>query len=126
MDEMKWVARDREEVKNLATRSGQILLTLLEEMRAVEANHPVPQFLYDEGRSFIREVLNGTQALPSKVLIRHRYSDDPAAMEPYPLLDRALSVFSVAIHAAQPENWPEVVETLERDFANRVVGAGRL
>ena len=47
-------------------------------------------------------------------------------MEPHPLLNEALSVFSVAIHTAQPEDWPEAVAQLERDFANREIGMGRL
>lgn len=103
MDDVKWVAREPEDVRKLATRSVRILLTLLEEMRVVPANYPVPQFLYDEGGSFIREVLDGTQPVPSKVLIRHRYSDDPTAMESYPFLNEALNIFGIAIHTAQPE-----------------------
>ena len=126
MDNIKWITRDAAEVKDLAMRSGRILLQLLEEMRVIKENYPVAQFLYDEGAQFIRDVLDGTHPVPSKVVIRHRYSDNWEAMEPHPLLNEALSVFSVAIHTAQPEDWPEAVAQLERDFANREIGMGRL
>lgn len=125
-NEVKWIAQDAQVVKDLALRSGKILLALLEEMRLIKANYPVPQFLYDEGAQFIRDVLDGTHPVPSKVVIRHRYSDDWEAMEPYPLLDKALNVFSLSINTAQPENWPEYVAKLEDDFAEREIGAGRI
>ena len=124
--EVKYIAQDPAVVKDLAQRSGEVLLALLEEMRVIKANYPVAQFLYDEGGPFSRSVLDGTHPLPSKVVIRHRYSDDWEAMEPYPLLVDALGVFSIAIHSAQPEDWPEAVAQLERDFANREIGMGRL
>jgi hypothetical protein len=124
--ETRYITQDPYIVKDLAQRSGKVLLALLEEMRAIKANYPVAQFLYDEGAEFIRSVLDGTHSLPSKVVIRHRYSDDWEAMEAYPLLHKALNVFSVAIHAAQPEDWPNYVDQLEEDFANREVGAGRV
>ena len=125
MADTNWIAQDDAVVKDLALRSGRILLALLEEMRAIQANYPVAQFLYDEGAPFIRDVVSGVHPLPSKVVIRHRYSDDSDAMAPYPLLDEALNVFSLSINKAQPENWPEFVAQLERDFANREMGTGR-
>jgi hypothetical protein len=124
--ETKWIEQDPEVVKDLAQRSGQILLALLEEMRVIKANYPVAQFLYDEGAAFIRSVLDGTHPLPSKVSIRHRYYDDWEAMEPYPLLVDALSVFGIAIHSTQPDYWPAYVAQLEEDFARREIGAGRV
>lgn len=124
--EVKYITPPPEVVKDLAQRSGRVLLALLEEMRVIKANYPVAQFLYDEGAPFIRSVLDGTHPLPSKVVIRHRYSDDWEAMEPYPLLDKALNVFCIAIHSAQPEDWPTYVTQLEADFAKREVGTGRV
>ena len=123
---VKYITQDPEVVKDLAQRSGKVLLALLEEMRVIKANYPVAQFLYDEGATFIRSVLDGSHPLPSKVSIRHRYSDDWEAMEPYPLLNEALNVFSVAIHSAQPEDWSTYVAKLEEDFDRREIGAGRV
>jgi hypothetical protein len=123
--EAKWIAQDPEVVKDLAQRSGKVLLALLEEMRTIKANYPVAQFLYDEGAAFIGSVLDGTHPLPSNVVIRHRYSDDWEAMAPYPLLNEALSVFSIAIHSAQPKDWAAYVAKLEADFSKREIGAGR-
>ena len=80
----------------------------------------------DEGAQFIRDVLDGTHPVPSNVVIRHRYSDDWKAMEPYPLLDEALNVFSLSVNTAQPEDWPVYVAKLENDFAKRETGAGRV
>jgi hypothetical protein len=124
--ETNYIEQDPEVVRDLAQRSGKVLLALLEEMRVLDANYPVAQFLYDEGAPFIRSVLDGSHPLPSKVVIRHRYYDDWKALEPYPLLSEALSVFSVAIHAAQPEDWPAYVAKLEEDFAKREAGAGKV
>lgn len=124
--EANYIEQDHEVVRDLAQRSGKVLLALLEEMRVIKANYPVAQFLYDEGAPFIRSVLDGSHPLPSTVVIRHRYYDDWEALEPYPLLSEALSVFSVAIHAAQPQDWPAYVAKLEEDFAKREVGAGKV
>lgn len=124
--EVKYITQDPEVVKDLAQRAGRVLLALLEEMRVVKANYPVAQFLYDEGAPFIRSVLDGSHPLPSKVSIRHRYSDDWESIEPYPLLVDALGVFSIAIHSAQPEDWPIYVTQLESHFARREIGAGRV
>ena len=121
----EYVARDVDEVKDMASRSGRILLTLLEEMRVINSNHPVAQFLYEEGAQFICDVLDGRHPLPSSVVIRHRYSDAPESMEPYPLLDKALNIFSLSIHTVQPSVLPQWLEQLESDFAEREVGAGR-
>lgn len=126
LPETKYITQDPEVVRDLAQRSGKVLLALLEEMRTVKANYPVAQFLYDEGAPFIRSVLDGSHPLPSKVSIRHRYYDDWDAMEPYPLLIDALSVFSIAIHSVQPDYWPTFVTQLEADFARREIGAGRV
>ena len=125
-NEVKWISQDAQVVKDLALRSGKILLALLEEMRLIKSNYPVAQFLYDEGAQFIRDVLDGTHPVPSNVVIRHRYSDDWEAMEPYPLLDEALNVFSLSVNTAQPEDWPVYVAKLENDFAKRETGAGRV
>jgi len=125
MTSYEYVAREVEDVKNMAFRSGRILLTLLEEMKGIESNYPVAPFLYDEGAPFIHEVLDGSHSLPSSIVIRHRYSDDPEAMEPYPLLDKALNIFSMCIHKAQPSVLPEWLEQLEDEFAHREIGAGK-
>jgi hypothetical protein len=124
--EAKYITQDPEVVKDLAQRSGQILLALLEEMRIIKANYPVAQFLYDEGATFIKSVLDGTHPLPSKAFIRHRYSDDWDAIQPYPLLVDALDIFSIAIHSAQPDYWSDLVTQLEADFARREIGTGRV
>lgn len=124
--ETSYIEQDPKVVRDLAQRSGKVLLALLEEMRVLDANDPVAQFLYDEGAPFIRSVLDGSHPLPSKAVIRHRYYDDWKALEPYPLLSEALGVFSVAIHAAQPQDWPAYVAKLEEDFAKREVGAGKV
>lgn len=125
MTSYEYIARETEEVKDMAFRSGRILLTLLDEMREIETNYPVAPFLYDEGAPFIHQVLDGSHPLPSSVVIRHRYSDDPEAMEPYPLLDKALNIFSMCIHRAQPSVLPEWLVQLEDDFAHREIAAGR-
>lgn len=82
--ETKYIIQDTNTVKDLARRSGRILLALLEEMRVVKDNYPVPQFLCDEGAVFIHSVLDGTHSLSSKTVIRHRCHDDWEAIGPYP------------------------------------------
>lgn len=120
MVEAKWVSIDKMRVDKLAKRSGRILLTLLEELKNASGDHSVPKHLYDESVSFVTGVLDGSHSVPSDVVVRHRYSDDDSAMAPFPLLKEAFSVFSIAIHKVQPENWPEVVAQLEADFASRM------
>lgn len=121
--EAKWIEQDPEVVKGLAKRSGQILLALLEEMRA---NHSVAQSLHEWLAPFIRSVLDGTCFLPSEMVFNFRLYDEHGAFDPYPLLEEAVGIFSIAIHLAQPEDWATYVAQLEADFAKREIGAGRV
>lgn len=117
-----YIMQDPKVVKDLAQRSGRVLLALLEEMRP---DHPVAQSLHDWLEPFIRSVLDGTCLLPSEMTFNFRLYDEHGALEPYPLLEEALSIFSIAIHAAQPDNWPTYATQLEANFARREIGAGR-
>ena len=117
-----YIMQDPKVVKDLAQRSGRVLLALLEEMRV---NHSVAQSLHDWLEPFIRSVLDGTGLLPSEMTFNFRLYDEHRAFEPYPLLEEALNIFSIAIHAAQPDNWPTYVTQLEANFARREIGAGR-
>ncbi len=122
----EWTKQDPEVVRDLAKRSGKILLALLDEMCAVEANNPLARLMYDDNARFIRSVLDGTEPVPSEVLIRYRDYDNPELTEPYPLLVDAMTVFKSSISSVQWATWPSYVAKLEADFANREIGTGRV